>query len=346
MSVSYSIMGADFMKKLLICLLVLLLLTGCGAQTVTPATTAPEEMTTIPEETTIVTEEETTTEATLPPVEGVEGKTLYNEDKFALVFQGLAEAQLPENATKKQKAAFVEGTAMTVTAINRTDMTVYMRLMNLSVNSYMFETLPTVALEPGEHRQVQYTLPKTELWNNGITEIHDLQFNLWVYDSEDFKTPDVADGLCIYYVNEPVYPERKSLETDQVLVENERYSVVITSVTVGENVELQLHLQNFSDKELLFIAPYGTINGNVVDPLWAYNVSGGKQRNSTMTFPLTSLEGAELTELVVAVQIGDHQDWSLGAYFYKAFSIRLGIEQEPVEELPVEESTEETTAQS
>ena len=324
------------MKKLLVCLLALLLLTGCGAQTA-PKTTAPETTVTIPEETTVATEEETTTEATIPPVEGVEGETLYNEDKFALVFQGISEAQLPENATRKQKAEFVEGQAMTVTLLNKTDMTVYARLMNLSVNSYMLETLPTVALEPGEHRQVQYTLPRTELEYNGITEIQDLQFNLWVYDSEDFQTPDVADGLCIYYVNQPVYPERMPQETDQVLVEDERYSVTVTSVTVGENVEMQVHLQNFSDKELLFIAPYGTVNGNVVDPLWAYNVSGGKQRNTVMTFPLAALDGAELTELVVAVQIGDHRDWSLGAYYYKAFSIRLPVEELPVEEVPVTE---------
>ena len=324
------------MKKLLVCLLALLLLTGCGAQTA-PKTTAPETTVTIPEETTVATEEETTTEATIPPVEGVEGETLYNEDKFALVFQGISEAQLPENATRKQKAEFVEGQAMTVTLLNKTDMTVYARLMNLSVNSYMLETLPTVALEPGEHRQVQYTLPRTELEYNGITEIQDLQFNLWVYDSEDFQTPDVADGLCIYYVNQPVYPERMPQETDQVLVEDERYSVTVTSVTVGENVEMQVHLQNFSDKELLFIAPYGTVNGNVVDPLWAYNVSGGKQRNTVMTFPLAALDGAELTELVVAVQIGDHRDWSLGAYYYKAFSIRLPVEELPGEEVPVTE---------
>lgn len=322
------------MKKLLICALALVLLTGCAVQ---PATQNPATETTvsIPEETTTVPVEETTTEPTIPPVEGVDGETLYNEDQFALVFQGLSEAQLPEKATKKQKAAFVEGTVMTVTAQNKTDMTVYMRLMNLSVNSFMFDTLPTVALEPGELRQVQYTLPKTELEYNGITEICDLQFNLWVYDSEDFKTPDVADGLCIWCESEPVYPQRMPLETDQVLVEDERYSVTITSMVIGENVEMQVYLQNFSNKELLFIAPYGTVNGNVEDPLWAYNVSGGKQRNTTMTFPLKSLEGAPLSELVVAIQIGDHQDWSLGAYFYKAFSVQLPIEEE-AEEMPVE----------
>lgn len=328
------------MKKLLICVLALLLLTGCGVQPRTPATTAPETTETVPEETTLATEE-VTTEPTVPPVPGVEGETLYNEDQFALVFQGFSKATLPENATKKQKAAFREGTVMTVTAVNKTNMTVYMRLMNLSVNSFMFETLPTVVLEPGEQREAQYTLTEEELEYNGIREITDVQFNLWVYDSEDFKTPDVADGLCVYAVTEPTHPVRESQDTDQVLVEDKRYSVTVTSVTVGEKVELAVHLQNFSDKELLFISPYGTVNGNVEDPLWAYNVSGGKQRNTVMTFPLDALEGAELTELVVAIQIGDHQDWSIGAYFYKAFSVRL-FEEEPEEELPTEE--QETTA--
>ena len=323
------------MKKLLLCVLALLVLTGCGAQPQTPAAAVPETTETIPQETTLATEE-VTTEATISPVKGIEGETLYNEDRFALVFQGFSKATLPEDATRKQKAAFREGTVMTVTAVNKTDMTVYMRLMNLSVNSFMFETLPTVVLEPGEQRVAQYTLTQEELEYNGIREITDVQFNLWVYDSEDFKTPDVADGLCVYTVTEPTHPIRQAQETDQVLVENERYSVTVTQVMVGENVELAVHLQNYSDKELLFIAPYGTVNGNVVDPLWAYNVSGGKQRNTVMAFPLKALEGADLTELVVAIQIGDNQDWSLGAYFYKAFSVRL-FEEAPIEELPTEE---------
>ena len=333
------------MKKLLIFVVVALLLAGCGTQAVTP-TAAPEIKESIPEETITTTVEETTTEATIPPVAGVEGETLYNEDQFALVFQGLSKAQLPEKATKKEKAAFKEGQVMTMTAVNKTDMTVYMRIMNLSVNSYMFETLPTVVLNPGEQRQIQYTLTDEELAYNGITEIRDLQFNLWVYDSEDFQTPDVAEGLCVYYVNqkEPVYPVRTALETDQVLVENERYCVTVTAVTVGETIELELHLQNFSGKELLFIAPYATLNEQIADPLWAYNVSAGKQRNTKITFgaeQLKELKAEEITELLLAVQIGDHQDWSAGAYFYKAFYIKLQAE-EPEEELPTEE--QETTA--
>lgn len=321
------------MKHTLWILLVLcFLLSACVAESQPAAEqTAPETaVVTIPEETVFVTEEETT-EETIPPVEGVDGETLYNEDQFALVFQDLTVAQLPENATRKEKAAFKEGWDMTMAAVNRTDITVYMRLMNLSVNSYMFENLPTVVLEPGEYREIHYTLTNEELEFNAIMEIQDLQFNLWVYDSEDFKTPDVADGLCKYYVNrkEPTYPQRKPQETDQILVENERYNVTVTQVTVGDDVTVQLHLQNYSDKELIFVAPYALVNEKVTDPLWACNVSGGKQRNAVLTFTAQQLKDAEIEDIqsiVLPIQIGDHNDWSLGAYFYEKFEIKLPVE--------------------
>ena len=339
--------------------LLCLLLVACGTQqqptqTTTQTTTQPTipatiptepetTVATIPEETVIIIEEEPT-EETIIPLDGVDGETLYHEDKFALVFQDLSVAQLPANATKKQKAAFREGWELTMVAANKTDMPVYMRLMNLSVNSYMFENLPTVMLDPGEYRTVSYILTNAELDYNGITEIEDLQFNLWVYESEDFLTPDVADGLCKYYVNhkKPVYPKREHQPEDQILVENERYSVTVTGVTVGEDVQIQLHLENFSDKELLYIAPYGLVNEQVLDPLWAYNVSGGKQRNTVLTFTAEQLQTAGIEEvltIMMPIQIGDHRDWSLGAYFYENFDILLPI---PETEPEITEEIQET----
>ena len=337
-------------RTLWIGILLCLLLAACGVQqqpeqTTTQTTTQPTIPTTIPTEpeTTVATitegtyiiVEEEPTEETIIPLAGVDGETLYNEDKFALVFQDLSVAKLSPTATKKEKAAFKEGWTMTMVAANKTDMPVYMRLMNLSVNSYMFETMPTVLLDAGEYRTVCYTLTNEELDFNNITEIQDLQFDLWVYESEDFQTPDVALGRCKYYVNhkEPIYPQREQQPQDQILVENERYSVTVTGVAVGEDVQIQLHLQNFSDKELLFIAPYGLVNEQVIDPLWAYNVSGGKQRNTVLTFTAEQLREAEIQEvlsIMLPIQIGDHNDWNVGAYFYEDFDIILPLpETEP-----------------
>ncbi len=286
---------------------VLVIFAGCQPQPKPPAATV--EQTTVPEE---------TTDPTLPPVEGVEGPVLYNEEHFALVMTALFETP--------------EGQNMTVTAVNKTDMPVYMRLMNLSVNSFMFETLPAVELAPRETLEASYLLPAHELSYNGIEKITDLQFNLWVYDSKDFKTPDVADGLCRYFPwgedNASAY-ERTVLETDRVLVDNNRFAVTVTAVENGADIVFQLHLKNKSDKELLFIAPYATVDDVVIDPLWACNVSAGKQRNTQICFTAKQLKDAQLSDpakIVLPIQIGDHQDWSAGAYFYESFTIELSVE--------------------
>lgn len=323
------------MKKTLLIVLIVCMLWLAGCESAAPAPTAPgkagETVATtaaIPEETTEPTQEETTTEETVPPVAGIQGTTLYNEDKFALVLTDLT--------------ADKNGETMTFTAINRTDMLVYMRLMNFSANGFMMETLPTVILEPQEIKEASLTLPAKELAYNGIEEITDLQFNLWVYDSEDFKTPDVADGLCRYYPNGKAAAatyERKPQPEDRVLVDNERFTVTVTSVTVDKNITLEVHLKNKSDKELLFIAPYSTLDGTVIDPLWAYNVSAGKQRNTVITYTAKDMKAEGIAEpkvLELPIQIGDHADWSAGVYFFEVYTVTL------VEE-PVEETTEETT---
>ena len=313
---------------------VLLVFAGCTekplGQTAQP--TAQIVDGTIPTETEAPTEEETTVETTLPPVAGVNGTVLYNEDKFAFVLTGLTETE--------------QGYDMAVTAVNKTDMKVYMRLMNLSVNSYMLENLPTVTLAAQETVETVYSLTSQELAANGITTITDMQFNLWVYDSEDFKTPDVADGLCLYYPQgkaAAVAYERTSQPEDRVLVDNERFTVTVTSVTVDKSITMELHLKNKSEKELLFIAPYATVDEAVIDPLWAYNVSAGKQRNTVITFTAKDLKAEGITEpklVELPIQIGDHGDWSAGVYFFEVYTVTLV--EEPVEE-PAEEPTEKLT---
>lgn len=291
-----------------------LALSGCGnaKQTVTTTIPSQEDVTTVPTEQTEPVEQQTeepTDMPTLPPVEGVDGTTLFESDRFAFVLKEISET--------------TNGQLMSAVAINRTDMTVYMRLMNLSVNGFMMENLPTVRIEPGQMLGQGYFLPGEELARNGIETITDIQFNLWVYDSEDFTTPDVADGLCRYFpfgsTKAPDYP-RESQPADQVLVDNDRFTITITSCQVADQVVLQLHLLNKSDMELLFIAPYALMNQEVADPLWAYNVSAGKQRNTqiTMELPQEALETLEL-----CIQVGDHQDWSAGLYYQQNFQVEL-----------------------
>lgn len=322
-------------NKLLVVILacVLLISSGCGEKApVLPGKTQPTVPTTIPEETVEQTEEVTTTEPTVPAVAGIEGTALYNADKFALVLTDLSQTE--------------EGSVMTVTAVNRTDMTVYMRLMNFSVNSFMLDVRPTVVLEPQQTLEAPYLLTQQELTYNGITDITDLQFDLWVYDSDDFKTPDVADGLCKYYPygakGVKTY-ERQPQPEDLVLVDNDRFTVTVTEVVAQDQITLKLHLKNKSDKELLFIAPYSALDGAVIDPLWAHNVSAGKQLNSQITYTAKQLREAGVQEpavLELPVQIGDHEDWSAGVYFFEVYTITLA--EEPVEE-QVEAPAEETT---
>ena len=88
--------------------------------------------------------------------------------------------------------------------------------------------------------------------------------------------------------------------TETVLVDSEDCVVKVTGFDPKDfmGFSMKLFLENKEDENLMFTIRDASINGFMIDPLWASEVAAGKKANEIVTFLKTDLEknGIETVE--------------------------------------------------
>lgn len=96
--------------------------------------------------------------------------------------------------------------------------------------------------------------------------------------------------------NDSIYFEVKSIEWDNIW-----------------GYTLKCVCENKTDKELMFSARDGYVNGWQCDPVWATTVAAGKKSNETMSFSKDKLEECgieEITNITFILHVYDSNDWT------------------------------------
>lgn len=159
------------MKKFLAILLAMLMCFGMVAcANDAPDTTEPDTSieTTVPETSDPVEEETAVEEVVFNPV------TLVDSDH--LVFRVTSEPYRDE---------FWDGYSVDTYAENPTDKTIYVALLETSVNGYMIDPYYTVEIAAGKKINETFTFMKDDLDKNGITEsIDNISFKVAIYDAD------------------------------------------------------------------------------------------------------------------------------------------------------------------
>lgn len=98
----------------------------------------------------------------------------------------------------------------------------------------------------------------------------------------------------------------------QVLVENDQIAVTVTGVKTDDvwGYTLQVLLENKTDKSLMFSVDDVSVNGFMIDPLWAETVAPGKKSNAEIRFSPKSLQdnGIEtVTDLEFVLRVYNDQ---------------------------------------
>lgn len=102
---------------------------------------------------------------------------------------------------------------------------------------------------------------------------------------------------------------------EMTLVENDDVVVKITDVTEDGTYgfTVNFYLENKTDKPLMYSIIESSINGVVVDPLWAEEVAPGKKANSECSWSISSYEDEDIIDLVskidFSLKIYDSDDW-------------------------------------
>lgn len=85
------------------------------------------------------------------------------------------------------------GAGIKVRLENSTDKTLMYSLKNVSVNNYMVNTLFATEVAPNKKENTSITIFTSDLEDNGITQIDNVEFTLRVYDINDWLADPIID---------------------------------------------------------------------------------------------------------------------------------------------------------
>lgn len=198
-----------------------------------------------------------------------------------------------------------------------------------SINGLEIEPLFATEVESGKKANESLVLSLSELEEKEIGLITDIDLKFRVYDSDDWMAEDIA------LVSASVYPYgeskvekyiREDKSTDTVIVNNDNIKVVVTDYTKDEiwGYTANLYIENKTDKELMFSANDVSINGFMVDPLFATSVVAGKCEYASMTWFNNSLEENEIeevSEIEFNFRVYDSNNWELNDLFAEKITL-------------------------
>lgn len=111
-----------------------------------------------------------------------------------------------------------------------------------------------------------------------------------------------------------------------VLVDNENALFKITAIEDDSiwGYTLKAHLENKTDKELMFSLNNTSVNGFMCDPLWASTVSAGMKANEEISFSDADFQrnGIEtVADITFTLRIYDSSDWSADDLVKEEFTV-------------------------
>ena len=139
-------------------------------------------------------------------------------------------------------------------------------------------------------------------FKENIGDYTDIELTFRVYDSDDWS----ADAVALETVH--VYPYgkenaetfvRNAKKSDKVLVDNDKATVILLGFEDDEiwGYTANLFIVNKSDKYAMFTVEDVSVNGYMVDPLFASDIDSGKCAFDTMSWSDEDFEESGITEV-------------------------------------------------
>lgn len=157
----------------------------------------------------------------------------------------------------------------------------------------------------------------SDLEDNNIGNYTDIELTFHVYDSNDWSADAVArETIHVYPYGEDKASNfvRESKATDNIILDNEYVTVIVTSYEEDTlwGYAANLFFLNKTDKNIMFSVDEASINGYMADPFFAKEVMAGKCAFSSMSWSDTTLENndiATVEEIEFTLRVYDSDDW-------------------------------------
>lgn len=145
----------------------------------------------------------------------------------------------------------------------------------------------------------------------------DIMLNFYVYDSDDFMAKPVVDEEFHVYPfgeGEAVKYIREEVTTDQVLFDTDEVKIVVTGYNPDDlfGFAVNFYLENKTDHEIMVASDDSSVNGFMVDNLFANTVPANTVSFEEMTWFSNSLEEngiEEIEEIEFNLKAYNAEDW-------------------------------------
>ena len=194
------------------------------------------------------------------------------------------------------------------------------KLMFSIDNAYVngVENDPYFASEVAAGKKAKASISFTSLEDYGITDFSDIELGFRVYDNDDWTADAFAEEVVHVYPHGEENAElyvREPADTDNVLVDNENISVIVTGIDEEDTwgYTLDLYIANKTDKTIMVSADDISVNGYMADPYFGHTLGAGKSAFTEMSWSYSSLEESGITEvgdIEFTLRAYDYDDWS------------------------------------
>ena len=215
---------------------------------------------------------------------------------------------------------------------NRSADTTYMFAVDTAaVDGLEIDPFFASELAPSKKSNETISFSGSDLADAGITEPSDILMHFRVYDSNNWDADAVVDFWGNFYPqgeeNATVF-ERPAQSTDQVLVDNEFCTIVVTGFEMDEfwGYTANLYLVNKTDTTLMFSADDVSVNGFMLDPFFATTVAPQCAKFSSMSWDEEELQenGIEqVSEIEFTFTVYDDENWDAEDLLNEVFTISV-----------------------
>lgn len=206
------------------------------------------------------------------------------------------------------------GPSITVLVENNSQQNITVQTRNSSVNGLMIDTMFSCDVAAGKKANDSITFYKTELDVANIEILKDIEFQLHIFDSDEWENIADSDTITLTTSADPAYVQQ--CNTDGfVAYEDEAFKIVVQKLDSDDSFwgsELYVYIENNGDKNITVQARDVSINGFMMEPVFSCDVLAGKKAFDSVTFFQSDLDDngiTDITEMEIKFHIFNADSW-------------------------------------
>lgn len=196
------------------------------------------------------------------------------------------------------------GYALDVTLENKSSDKTYMYAVSYGcINGVYCDPYYAEEVAAGKKSNSSISFSLSDLEEQGVGDVTDIELSIRVYDSDDWTADNVAEEIVhIYPYGEEnaVTYIREEQASDIVLIDND--DVKVTLIGYEEETDcseyaVNIYLENKTDTSVMFSVDDASVNGYMEDPFWAKSVPAGKTAFASIAWYWSTLEEDGITSV-------------------------------------------------